>query len=167
MLTLPDREPYPMRPPFKTVLCIAFLAVLAGCSGNGVKKQINPPRASIQQLSAQPDGQWLLTVRLQNFSNVSTRFASVNGKLIVSGQEAGAFTLSEAITIGPASADVLSAMLRPALGAKLAVASALSSGQSAAYVLSGTITTTEPKGSYSFSHDSTLNPAPGLPGVMR
>jgi hypothetical protein len=155
-----------MRPAFTIVFAIAFSAVLASCS-SVPDKVINPPRASIQQLAVHPDGHWQLTVRLQNFSSVSTAFQSVNAKLVVSGQDAGAFVLSPAISIGPESADVSAATLAPALGAKLAVASALAAGQPVRYVLSGRIETSDPKGSYPFTFESTLNPAPGLDGVMR
>lgn len=151
----------------KIISCVALSSVLAACSGGAVRKQINPPRASLQQLAVQADGQWKLSVRLQNFSNVPTAFESVNAKLVVGGQDAGSFSLAPAMTIGPESADVVSATLRPALGAKLVVASALSSGQSVRYVVSGKIATSNPKGEYDFSFDSTLNPAPGLNGVLR
>ena len=156
-----------MRTTSRIVFAIAFSALIAGCSGGALRKQINPPRASIQQLAVQADGQWQLTVRLQNFSNVATSFQSVNAKLVVADQEAGFVALSPSMSIGPESADVVTATLRPALGAKLVVASALASGQSVRYVLSGKIATSEPKGSYDFTFDSTLNPAPGLNGVMR
>ena len=150
----------------KTVLVIAFLALLAACS-SGPKKRINPPRASIQQLAVQADGSWQLSVRLQNFSSVSTAFSSVDAKLVIGGQDAGRVVLQPGISIGPESADVVVARLTPSLGAKLVVASAIASSQSTAYSLSGTIVTSKPKGEYSFNYDSTLNPAPGLNGVMR
>lgn len=156
-----------MRQLSRIVFATAFFALIAACSGGAVRKQINPPRASIQQLAVQPDGHWKLTVRLQNFSNVSTAFQSVTAKLVVADQEAGSITLNPAMSIGPESADVIIATIKPALGAKLVVASALSSAQPVRYVLSGTIVTSEPKGSHSFNFDSTLNPAPGLNGVLR
>lgn len=149
-----------------TLLWLA-IALLSACSSGAVRKQINPPSASIQQLAVLQDGQWRLTVRLQNFSNVPTAFKQVTAKLLVGGQDAGSFELAPAITIGPESADVLTTTIKPALGAKLVVASALAAGQSAAYALSGSIATTSPKGNYPFRYDSALNPAPGLGGVMR
>ena len=150
----------------KTVLVISFLALLTACS-SGPKKRINPPRASIQQLAVQADGSWQLSVRLQNFSSVSTTFTSVDAKLVIGGQDAGRVVLQPGIGIGPESADVVVARLTPTLGAKLVVASAIASSQSTAYSLTGTIVTSKPKGEYSFNYDSTLNPAPGLNGVMR
>jgi len=155
-----------MRPIIKIVFAVAFSALLAACS-SAPRKQINPPRASIQELAVQPDGQWRLTVRLQNFSNVVTAFQSVDARLTVADQAAGAVALSPAISIGPESADVVSATLRPTLAAKLIVASALSGGQPVRYALTGRIVTADPKGSYDFSFESTLNPAPGLNGVLR
>ena len=155
-----------MRRHARTVFAIAFLALLGGCA-SGPKKVINPPKASIQELAVQPDGRWRLTVRLQNFSSVSTTFATLDAKLYVGGQDAGQLQATPAMAIGPESADVVTATLAPALGAKVAVASALASKRSVTYTLTGTIKTSEPKGSWTFTHDSNLDPAPGLPGVMR
>ncbi len=159
------RQPGPaMR--LKTVFTIAVLGALSACS-HAPRKVVNPPRASIQQLQARGDGSWQLDVRLQNFSNVPTAFATVHAELTIGGQDAGAIDVAPGITIGPESADIVAATLKPALGGKLAVASALAAGQSQRYSLKGTIVTTQPKGSYPFEFESSLNPAPGLPGVMR
>lgn len=152
---------------YRLLTSVVLLGMLAACGGDGVRKQVNPPRASIQQIAVQPDGQWQLTVRLQNFSNVPTTVSSVNVKLSVAGQDAGTLALAPTMTIGPESADVVTTLLRPTLQAKLQVASALSAGQSVRYAVSGTIVTSEPKGSYPVSYDSSLNPAPGLNGVLR
>lgn len=150
----------------KTVLSIAFLALLVSCS-TGPRKRVNPPKASIQQLAVQPDGRWKLSLRLQNFSNVGTAFATIDAKLTIGGQDAGRVVVNPGITVGPESADVVEATLTPNLGGKLVVASALAAGQSTTYTLSGNISTSKPKGEYQFSYDSRLDPAPGLNGVMR
>lgn len=150
----------------RTVSAIALLCLATACS-HGPRKVVNPPRASIQQLQVRPDGQWLLTLRLQNFSNVRTAFASLHARVRIGGQEAGAVDVSPLLSIGPESADVVQATLTPQLGAKLVVASALAGSQAAPYALDGTIVTTDPKGTYAFNFESTLDPAPGLPGVMR
>jgi hypothetical protein len=155
-----------MRIRLRTVSAIAFLALLSACA-SGPKKVINPPKASIQELAVLPDGRWKLTLRLQNFSNVSTRFAAVDAKLYVAGEDAGQVQATTDISIGPESADVVEAVLAPSVGAKVAVASALASRRGATYTLTGSIRATEPKGSWTFTHDSNLDPAPGLPGVMR
>ena len=156
-----------MRPASRILFAAVLFTALAACSGGAVRKQINPPGASIQQLAVLPNGQWQLSVRLQNFSNVPTAFQGVDAKLTIGGQEAGSVTFAPQMSIGPDSADVVTTLLTPALGAKLAVASALSAGQSVRYTLEGRIATTTPKGNHSFNYESTLNPAPGLTGVMR
>jgi hypothetical protein len=150
----------------KSVFAIALLCMAAGCSSSP-KRVVNPPGASLQQLQVRPDGQWQLSVRLQNFSSVSTAFQAMHGTLTIGGQDAGAFDIAPAMSIGPESADVVQATLRPSLGAKTTVASALAAGQALRYTLGGTIVTSDPKGSYPLSFESSLNPAPGLPGVMR
>ncbi len=155
-----------MRIVIKTVFAIAFLALLASCS-SGPRKRINPPKASIQQLAVQADGSWKISLRLQNFSNIGTDFAMVDAKLFIGGQDAGRVQVNAGINIGPESADVVDARLTPTLGGKLVVASALAARQSATYTLTGSIVTTKPKGTYNFTHDSQLDPAPGLNGVMR
>ena len=68
----------------KTVFIIAFFGALAACS-HAPRKVVNPPRASIQQLHVRGDGSWQLDIRLQNFSNVPTAFASVHAQLAVGG----------------------------------------------------------------------------------
>ena len=155
-----------MRTHLRTVSAIAFLALLSACA-SGPKKVINPPKASIQELAVQPDGRWKLTLRLQNFSSVSTHFAAVDAKLYVAGEDAGQVQASTDISIGPESADIVETTVSPALGAKVAVASARASRRGVTYTLTGSIRATEPKGSWTFTHDSNLDPAPGLPGVMR
>ena len=148
-------------------LCALFLG-LAACGGRGMeKKQINPPRASVQQLTVLANGQWRLVLRLQNFSNRGTRFESINAKLTFGGQDAGSVTVAPNMDVGPQSADTIESTITPALGGKLAVASALSAGQSIRYRIAGQIDTTQRDGNYEFEYDSSLNPAPGLPGVLR
>lgn len=149
--------------------CLALVAafVLVACAGGGGERQINPPRASVQELAVQDDGQWRLSVRLQNFSSVPTEFADVDAELEVGGQPAGTLRLSPALTVGPESADVAVVTFAPQSGAKTAVAAALASGRSVRYRVSGRIGTREPKGSYRFEYDSALSPVPGLAGVLR
>ena len=149
------------------LLAVVAAFALAGCAGGGGKRQINPPRASVQELAVQADGQWRLSVRLQNFSSVPTEFADVNAELEIGGQPAGTLRLQPALTVGPESADVAVVTFAPQAGAKTAVAAALASGRSVRYRVSGQIVTREPKGSYRFEYDSALSPVPGLAGVLR
>jgi hypothetical protein len=153
---------------FAVLALCTLLLPLAACGGRSVdKKQINPPRASVQQLTVLPNGQWRLVLRLQNFSNRATRFEAVNAKLSFGGQDAGAVAVAPNMDIGPQSADTIETTIVPALEGKLAVASALSAGASVRYRIAGQIDTTQRGGNYDFEYESSLNPAPGLPGVLR
>jgi hypothetical protein len=154
---------------FATLALSTLFLGLVACGGRSglEKKQINPPRASVQQLTVLANGQWRLVLRLQNFSNRATKFEAVNARLKFDGQDAGAVSATPGIDIGPQSADTVETIMTPSLEAKVAVASALSAGQSTRYRIAGTIDTTQRDGDYDFEYESALNPAPGLPGVLR
>lgn len=145
---------------------LSAAALLTACGG-GERKRINPPTASLQELVAQPNGQWQLKLRLQNFSSVPITFDNVDGKLTIGGQDAGAFSQAPAISIGPETSDIVVLTMKPSLEAKAAVATALAVGQSLPYKLSGRIRSHEPNRDDEFKFESALSPAPGLPGVMR
>jgi hypothetical protein len=147
------------------LLSFAFV-LLAACAG-GPRRQINPPRASVQELAVQADGQWRVSVRLQNFSNVPTTFGDVDAALQVGGQDAGRVHFVPTVAVGPESAEVVVVMLAPSAGAKTAVATALGTGRSVRYHLAGAIVTRDPRGKHDFEYDSALNPVPGLAGVLR
>jgi hypothetical protein len=137
------------------------------CGDRGVRRQINPPRASLQELAVQADGQWRLAVRLQNFSNVPTHFASVDAALDVGGQAAGPVRAQPALVVGPNSAEVVVVTIAPTAAAKTAVAAALAGGRGVRYRIAGRIRTRDPDGNAPFEYESTLDPVPGLDGVLR
>ena len=152
-------------PSFVVFLCA--VALLAACGQRGVRREINPPRASVQELAVQADGQWKLSVRLQNFSNVATTFVDVDAALDMGGQAAGPVRAQPGLVVGPNSADVVTVVLAPSAAAKAAVASSLSGGRGVRYRLAGRIRTRDPDGNHPFDYDSTLDPVPGLDGVLR
>ena len=145
---------------------LAILALsLAGCAG-GPRKNIFPPRASIQQIALQADGSWKLQLRLQNFSNVPMGFAKADMKIEIAGTQAGSLSVSPAIRVGPESADLFEASLKPAPAA-VATLAALHGDSSVRYKVSGRIVTTDPAGDYPYAFESQLSPVPGLDGVLR
>lgn len=133
---------------------------ITGCYGE--RKNVFPPRASIQELTSRPDGSWSLKLRLQNFSSVSTTFARVDGKLQVDGVDAGMIVLAPNLRIGPESADVVGATLTAAPYAQVKLGSG-----NVRYLLVGRILTSDPKRDEPYEFSGQLSQVPGLPGVYR
>ena len=161
-----------MFPRLRTVLTLALLAgtavALTACNTN--VKRVSPPAASVQQLTVGANGNWTLALRLQNFSSMPMTFDSVELQMQVGDQDAGKLQLQPALSIGGVSADVVNVELKPSSGARLVMADALAGNRTLGYSLKGTVAATpQEKKQRSFEIDSrsTLNQAPGLPGVLR
>lgn len=148
---------------------LLMASLLAGCSSGPVRR-VSEPSAQIQQLTVRADGRWAVDLRIENFSSIPMRFDSVDLALSFGDSQAGHVTAQPALSIGPESADVVTAVFTPQAAAKLVVADALASGRSIAYTLEGTIAATpdeKRQRTFEVKRSSQLNPAPGLPGVMR
>jgi hypothetical protein len=149
---------------------LAMVAALAACGGGGAVKRVSDPAAGIQQLTVRADGQWSVDVRLDNFSSVPMRFDSVSLAITIGGESAGTLTGSPALGIGPESADIATLTMSPSSAAKIAVADALANRRSIAYALDGSLVATPEDGkprTFEIERENSLNPAPGLPGVLR
>lgn len=140
-----------------SIVAVAAAGLLAGCLGGPVKR-ITPSTVSIQQLVAGPDGQWRITLRIQNYSTVAMHYAALHGTLHVAGADVGAIDLGLDLDIPQNSADVVDATLR---------ATAKLPPGDIDYKINGTIDTSEPKENFKFDRSSRLSPAPGLPGTWR
>ena len=136
---------------------IAIACLVGGCSF-GSSRRITPSQVTIQELVAQQDGHWRLTLRIQNFSTVSMHYASLHGTLTVAGADVGTIDVQPDLDIPQNSADVLDVRIKAggALPAK-----------DFDYRLSGTIDTSEPKETFKFDRSSRLSPAPGLADTWR
>ncbi len=139
------------------IAAIAMAGLVAGCGGGPVRR-ITPSVVSIQQLIVQPDGQWRLTLRIQNYSTVAMQYAALHGTLHIAGADVGSIELKTDLDIPPNSADVIDATLH---------ATAKLPAGDIEYKISGTIDTSEPKENFKFERSSRLSPAPGLPGTWR
>ena len=139
--------------------CIAALAfvVIAGCGGGPVRR-VTPSTVSIQELVAQPGGQWRVTLRSQNYSTIPMHYAALHGTLHVAGADVGTIELKPELDIPANSVDVVDATLHASVQ--------LPSGD-VEYRNNGTIDTSEPKETFKFDRTSRLSPAPGLPGTWR
>lgn len=154
-----------MRKPF-AALALMLLAVAAGCA-SGPPKRIYPPQATVQEVRVQADGQWIVQVRIQNFSTVPMRFSRLEATLTVSGQEATRIDLDPGLTVGPGSNELVQHMFTPTAGPRAAVDEALANRRAVRYQLSGRITSSEPSTNHPFDYQSALDPVPGLTGILR
>ena len=153
---------------FLVVSMVLFVG-LAACSSGPVRR-VSPPAASVQQLTVNLDGSWTLLVRLQNYSSVPMRFESAAISMAVAGVAAGSLNASPGISIGPESADVASFALQPSSGARIAMADALATRRPIVYTLEGTVQAAPEDAKarpFKVNTRNTLNPIPGLDGVLR
>ncbi|MDR6992995.1 hypothetical protein [Luteimonas sp. 3794] len=155
--------------PWKLLTILLMASALAACVTG--QRRVSEPAASIQQLSVGADGNWSVDLRLQNYSSIPMRFESIRFVLTVDGVNAGTLEDTTGLTIGPESPDILSLSLVPSAEGRLHAADALATGRSLAYRLEGSIRAApDDRGSaraYTVRRDSSLNPVPGLPGVLR
>lgn len=153
------------------VVALALATLLVAACASGPPRRISQPAASIQELAVQADGRWSVSLRLQNYSSIPMRFDTVDLRLAVDGQAAGALRKSPALEIGPESADVITVVLEPDPTARMLLADALAARRGVGYVLEGHIQAAPvDRGgsrSYDIKRSSALTPAPGLPGVLR
>lgn len=152
------------------VASMLFTALLLAACSRGPVRRVSEPSALIQQLTVRADGRWSVELRIENFSSIPMRFDAVDLGLKFGEHDAGRVTAQPALSIGPESADVVTAVFTPQSAGKLAVADALAAGRGIGYVLEGRIQATPDEGkrrSFEVRRGSQLNPAPGLPGVLR
>lgn len=148
---------------------LLLCAALVACS-SGPPRRVSQPAASIQQLTVNADGSWSVDLRLQNYSSIPMRFTSATLAITVSDQAAGTLQGAPQISIGPESADVVTLPFKPTVEARIVVADALAGRRSLGYALKGTLDAVPEEGkSRTFDIDArnTLNPVPGLDGVLR
>ncbi|OWQ56177.1 hypothetical protein CEE60_03355 [Stenotrophomonas maltophilia] len=157
-----------LRPRLSLALIVVASLALTAC--NKTVKRVSEPAASVQELTVRADGSWTVALRLQNFSSMPMTFDNVSLQLKVSDEDAGQLQLQPALSIGGVSADVVNVDLKPSSGARLVMADALAGNRTLGYSLKGTVSATpQEKKQRTFEIDSrsTLNQAPGLPGVLR
>ena len=154
---------------FRYTLIVLSVLALAAC-GEKVVKRVSEPASSLQQLTVNADGSWKVALRLQNFSSMPMRFDDVALQLQIGQSPAGTLAAQPGVSISGASADVVAVTLRPSSAARLEVADALAANRTLAYSLQGTVAATpedRKQRTFQINSRSTLNQAPGLPGVLR
>ncbi len=145
-------------PTRRLVLSSLLAAALSAC-GSGPVRKIHPSTASIQQIAVQGDGQWRITLRIQNYSTFAMHYATLDARLSINGAEAGQIRFAPDIDIVGSNSDVVETTFAPATPITL--------NGDVAYALKGTITTSNPDKDFEFSTKSHLSPTPGLAGIWR
>jgi hypothetical protein len=152
-----------------TILMMLFACVLSACSSGPVRR-VSEPTANIQQLTVRADGSWAVDLRIENFSSIPMRFDGIALALTIGGEAAGTLQAQPALPIGPESADVATVTLQPSAQARIVIADTLARGRSIGYTLDGTLAAAPEKAgvrTFKLKRDNTLNPVPGLAGVLR
>lgn len=153
-------------------LLVLILGVaLAGCGPP--RKSIFPPQVSIQQLVAMPDGQWQLTLRIQNNSYDSMDFTALDGQLRMGGQMPILLHATFTRSIPELAGDVITLKVLPtaAMAQALQAIEAKGSAGSLEYHLSGSITATPEQAGkprdFAFQGADWLSPVPGIAHTYR
>ena len=147
-------------------LC-AVVLLLSAC-GPGTKLQ--PPTASIQQLQALPNGQWTLTLRVENYSyDTAMHVYALDADLTLGGAKAGHVSVSPGLDIPAMSADTATAMIMPDAAARAALADA--KGNAIAYELKGHLSVGKGEGGKADQFDldgkGYVSPVPGVANTWR
>ena len=148
---------------------LAATVLLAGC-GDGMVRRVSDPAVSVQQLTVKADGLWAVDLRLQNYSSIPMRFDTVEVDVQVGDQEAGKLRATPGLSVGPESADVVTVAFSPSSAGRIAAADALASRRTLPYTLKGSAGATPQDAklrTFDIDTRNTLNPVPGLDGVLR
>lgn len=147
---------------------LGIALALAGCTGMGTRLQ--PPTASIQQLTVQSDGTWVAVVRIQNYSyDTGMHVYAVDAALSLDGKPAGQINLSPSLDIPAMDADTATTTFKPDAPGAAALAAAKSNA--IAYELKGNLSVG--KGSkggpepFKLDGKGYLSPVPGVSNIWR
>lgn len=157
---------FALRALLAAMACAAL--ALAGCTGMGTKLQ--PPTASIQQLTVNSDGTWAAVVRFQNYSyDTGMHVYSIDAQLTLNDKPAGHIAISPSLDIPAMDADVATATFKPdAMGASALAAAKRNAVQ---YELKGSLSVGkgEKGGAQPFKLDGKgyISPVPGVSNIWR
>ncbi len=165
-----------MRRVLRRLMLILLAAALAGVGLVGcgpAKKSVFPPTLTIQQLIVLPNGQWQLSVRIQNNSYGEMDFKSLDGQLRLGALAPIRLHASFERDIPQLAGDVLLLDVLPTAGMSKALHDVAGKGSagSLAYRISGS-TRARPEQEkqardFDFSGDDWISPVPGIPGTWR
>lgn len=153
---------------FVTLAILGAALALAGCTGFGTKLQ--PPDASIQQLTVQSDGTWAAIVRVQNNSyDTGMHVHAIDATLSLNGKPAGHIAISPSLDIPAMDADVATVTFKPDPAGAAALATA--KRNAVAYELKGTLSVAkDAKGTpepFKLDGKGFISPVPGVSNIWR
>ncbi|MHA6205381.1 hypothetical protein ACXU4B_13225 [Dyella soli] len=154
--------------------CVALGVLVAGLVACGPpRKSVFPPTVSVQEMSMRPDGQWRLTVRIQNNSYGEMDFKSIDGELkvadLVPVRLHGRFNLE----IPAFAADVtqIDLLPTPEMSAALKATAGKGSAGSVPYSVAGNAAAKpeqeDKTRDFSFHGTDWFSPVPGIPNTWR
>ncbi|MBS0382172.1 MAG: LEA type 2 family protein [Proteobacteria bacterium] len=164
----------PLQTAFRNLRALAAIGLLAttlllgACGGIGTKLQ--PPTASIQQLTVNSDGTWAAVVRFQNYSyDTGMHVYAIDATLSLNGKPAGRIAFSPTLDIPAMDADIGNVTFKPDAAGATALAEA--KRNAIQYELKGTLSVGKGvKGSaQSFKLDGKgyISPVPGVSNIWR
>ncbi|HET6552335.1 MAG TPA: hypothetical protein VFG49_02255 [Dyella sp.] len=153
---------------------VALGVLVAGLVACGPpKKSVFPPTVSIQEMTTRPDGQWRLTVRIQNNSYGGMDFKSLDGELKIAELVPVRLHSRFDLDIPPFAADVtqIDVLPTPEMTAVLKTAATKGSAGSVPYSVAGS-TNAKPEQEdkvrdFNFHGNDWLSPVPGIPNTWR
>ena len=152
----------------RATLTLTLLLALAGCATMGTKLQ--PPTASIQQLTVNSNGTWSAVVRFQNYSyDTGMHVYSIAATLSLGGKAAGPIRSAPALDIPAMDADIATVTLTPTAAGSAALKAAGKAG--VPYTLNGTLNVG--KGSdgsartFPLKQSGYISPVPGVSNLWR
>jgi hypothetical protein len=152
-------------------LLVALAAGLIACGPP--KKSVYPPTVSIQQLVVLANGQWQLTVRIQNNSYGEMDFKSLDGQLQIAELVPLRLHANFELDVPALAGDVIQLDVLPTAPMSKALQAIAGKGStgSLAYRVSGS-TNAKPEQEkqvrdFDFSGNDWLSPVPGIPNTYR
>jgi hypothetical protein len=152
-------------------IILVLLLGLAGCGP--ATKSVFPPALSIQQLVVLPNGQWQLTVRIQNNSYAGMKFTALDGRLQIAELVPVRLHANFDLEIPQLAGDVLRVDVLPttAMSQALQAIAGKGSAGSLAYRISGS-TSAKPEQekqprSFDFNGNAWLSAVPGIANTYR
>ncbi len=160
-----------MRRLLQCLLLVILGGALLGCGPP--RKSIFPPQVSIQQLVVRPDGQWQLTLRIQNNSYAGMEFTALSGQLRIGKEIPVRLHATFKRSIPELAGDVVSLTVLPTVNMSQALQAITAKGSAGAleYQVSGSVTAIpeQAKKSQDFPFHGTdwLSPVPGIANTYR